>query len=245
MLHATKGIVLRTVKYGDTSIITTVYTELFGIQSYLVKGVRQTTKTSAGKAAYFQPSALLDMEVYHNELKQLQFVKEYRWSYLYESVLSDVVKNTVAMYMIEMLQHSLKQPEANPELFYLIEDSLKQLDRGTETLTANLPLYFILHLATELGFKPQGTYSTATPYFDLQEGQFVADMPAHPYFQETLQASVTSQLMELQFYNDLENLKLNRATRRNLLESYQTFMALHIADFGELKTLPILQEILS
>ncbi|MNT69515.1 hypothetical protein D3C72_2078410 [compost metagenome] len=70
-------------------------------------------------------------------------------------------------------------------------------------------------------------------------------MPAHPYFQETLQASVTSQLMELQFYNDLENLKLNRATRRNLLESYQTFMALHIADFGELKTLPILQEILS
>lgn len=245
MLHATKGIVLRTVKYGDTSIITTVYTELFGIQSYLVKGVRQSTKTSSGKASYFQPSALLDMEVYHNELKQLQFVKEYRWSYLYETVLSDVVKHAVAMYMIEMLQHSLKQPEANPELFYLIEDSLKQLDKGNDTLTANLPLYFVLHLATELGFKPQGAYSAATAVFDLQEGVFSATIPAHPYYLEGLQAEITSQLTELQFYNQLENIKLNRNIRRTLLASYQNYMALHIADFGELKTLAILQEILS
>lgn len=245
MLHATKGIVLRTVKYGDTSIITTIYTELFGIQSYLVKGVRQNTKTSSGKAAYFQPSALLDMEVYHNELKQLQFIKEYRWSYLYEAVLSDVVKHAVAMYMIEMLQHSLKQPEANPELFYLIEDSLKQLDKGNDTLTANLPLYFILHLATELGFKPQGSYTDATPVFDMQEGSFVAGLPSHPYYLEAAQAELTSQLVDLNFYNELEGMKLNRSIRRSLLESYQTYMALHIADFGELKTLSILQEILS
>ncbi|MEK7198820.1 MAG: DNA repair protein RecO, partial [Bacteroidota bacterium] len=120
MVHKTKGIVLRTVKYGDTSIITTVYTELFGIQSYIVKGVRQSTKTSAGKANFFQPSAMLDMEVYHNELKQLQFIKEYQWGYLYENVLFDVVKNAVASFVIELLQHSLQQPEANPELFYLI-----------------------------------------------------------------------------------------------------------------------------
>lgn len=245
MIHSTKGIVLRTVKYGDTSVITTVYTELFGIQSYLVKGVRQSTKTSAGKAGYFQPSALLDMEVYHNELKQLQFVKEYRWSYLYEHVLSDVVKHSVAMYMIELVQHSLKQPEANPELFYLIEDSLKQLDKGNETLTANLPLYFVLHLASELGFRPQGKFGKDTEVLDLQEGVFVKTFPSHPYFLDGQMAELTSQLIDLSFYNELENLKLNRSTRRALLESYQNYMALHIADFGELKTLAILQEILS
>jgi DNA repair protein RecO (recombination protein O) len=245
MIHSTKGIVLRTVKYGDTSIITTVYTELFGIQSYLVKGVRQSTKTSAGKAGYFQPSALLDMEVYHNELKQLQFIKEYRWSYLYEHVLSDVVKHSVAMYMIELVQHSLKQPEANPELFYLIEDSLKQLDKGNETLTANLPLYFVLHLASELGFRPQGKYSNETAVLDLQEGIFVNTIPPHPYFLDGQFAALTSQLIDLSFYNDLEHLKLNRSTRRTLLEAYQNYMALHIADFGELRALAILQEILS
>ena len=40
-LHKTKGIVLRTVKYGETSIIVTIFTELFGIQSYLVNGVQE------------------------------------------------------------------------------------------------------------------------------------------------------------------------------------------------------------
>lgn len=245
MIHTTKGIVLRTVKYGDTSIITTVYTELFGIQSYIVKGVRQSSKTSAGKAGFFQPAALLDMEVYHNEQKQLQFIKEYQWSYLYERVLFDVVRNTVAMFVIELAQHSLKQPEANPEMFYLIEDSLKQLDKGNDTLCGNLPLYFTLQLAAQLGFQIQGKYSRETPVLDLQEGVFTRDIPTHPYYLETEMASLTSDLSDLNFYNDLENFSLNRTKRQALLQSYQTFLSLHIADFGEMRSFAILQEILS
>ena len=70
--HKTKGIVLRTVKYGETSVIVAVFTEKFGVQSYLVNGVRISTKKGSGKANLFQPSAILEMVVYHNELKQLQ-----------------------------------------------------------------------------------------------------------------------------------------------------------------------------
>jgi DNA repair protein RecO (recombination protein O) len=245
MVHATKGIVLRTVKYGDTSIITTIYTELFGIQSYMVKGVRQSSKTSAGKASFFQPAAMLEMEVYHNELKQLQFIKEYQWAYLYEKVLFDVVRNTVAQFVIELLQHSLKEPEANPELFYLREDTLKQLDKGNDTLTGNLPLYFTLHLGSELGFHFNGTYSEQTPVLDFQEGMFIAEKPAHPYYLEGKLAQITSDLSGLQFYNDLETISLNRTIRRELLEAYQTYLSLHITDFGEMKSFGILQEILS
>lgn len=245
MVHATRGIVLRTVKYGDTSIISTVYTELFGLQSYMVKGVRQTTRTSAGKMGYFQPGSLLEMEVYHNEFKQLQFIREYRWSYLYQELLSNVTKNAIATYIIEMVQHSLRQPEASPELFYLIEDTLKQLDKADDTLSANMPLYFILQLASLLGFRIQGQYQTQTPILDLQEGSFITHTPHHPYFLEGNGAVVTSKLMEIPFYEALSQLKLNRQTRRELLEAYQTFMALHIADLGELRSLAILQEILN
>lgn len=243
MTHKTKGIVLRTIKYGETSIITSVYTELFGIQSYMVKGVRQSTKKSSSKAIYFQPAAMLDMVVYHNELKNINFIKEYQWGYLYQNILSDVVKNTVAMYIAEMLQHSLKQPEANPELFYMIEDTLKQLDNGTAALTANLPLYFCLHLAGELGFRIRGDYNNATPFLDLQEGQFVEGKPPHPYFLDSHLASATSQLLSINFYNDLENLHFSRSTRKQLILAYQNYIALHVNDFGEIKSLPILQEI--
>jgi DNA repair protein RecO (recombination protein O) len=245
MTHKTKGIVLKTVKYGETSIITTVYTELFGVQSYIVKGVRKSSKKSSGKAIYFQPAAILDMVVYHNEFKNLNFIKEYEWGYLYNAVLFDVVKNTVAMYIVEMLQHSLKQPEANPELFYMVEDTLKQLDKGSSTLTANLPLYFSLHLSGELGFRIQGEYNHETPYLDLQEGQFTTGKPVHPYYLERELAEATSRLLSINFYNDLESIRFSKSIRSQLIKSYQNYIAIHVADFGEIKTLPILQEIFS
>ena len=157
----------------------------------------------------------------------------------------DVVKNTVAMYVIELLQHSLKQPEANPELFYLIEDTLKQLDKGNATLTANLPLYFTLHLASELGFEIQGSYTTETSILDLQEGCFISHVPNHSFYITNQLASLTSQISNLNFYNDLENIKLSVTTRRQLSNAYLQFLSLHISDFAELKSLSILQEILS
>ena len=92
-LYKTKGIVLRTVKYGETSVIVTIFTELFGIQSYLVNGVRTSTKKGSGKASLFQPSAILELVVYHNELKHLNRIKEFRWDYLYRHILTDVRKN--------------------------------------------------------------------------------------------------------------------------------------------------------
>jgi DNA repair protein RecO (recombination protein O) len=244
MTHKTKGIVLRTVKYGETSVVTTIYTELFGVQTYIVKGVRQTSKKNGGKSTYFQPAAMLDMVVYHNELKNLQFIRDYNWSFLYQNILFDVIKNSVAMYIAELLLHSLKQPEANPELFYLIEDTLKQLDKGTDTFTANLPLYFMLQLSNELGFQIQGSYSTAMPVLDLQEGMFVSEIPLHPYYINNDLAKTTSDILNIMFYNDLEAIQLNRTLRRQVTQTFQQFMALHIQDFGEMRSLPILQEIL-
>ncbi len=86
-LHKTKGIVLKTVKYGETSLIATLYTELFGIQSYLVNGVRSSSRKGPGKANLFQPAAILDLLVYHNDLRNLQRIREFNWAILYQAHL--------------------------------------------------------------------------------------------------------------------------------------------------------------
>ena len=99
MTHKTKGIVLRTIKYGETSVVVTIFTELFGVQAYLVNGVRGSGKSSA-RANHFQPGALLDMVVYHSDQKQMQRIKEFRWDFLFQQVLSDVIKNNIALYMV-------------------------------------------------------------------------------------------------------------------------------------------------
>jgi DNA repair protein RecO (recombination protein O) len=119
------------------------------------------------------------------------------------------------------------------------------LDKGNDTLTGNLPLYFTLHLGSELGFQLHGKYSSQTPVLDLQEGMFIAEKPSHPYYLEDDLARITSELSDIKFYNDLENIQLNRSIRRELLQAYQTYLALHIHDFGEMRSFAILQEILS
>jgi DNA repair protein RecO (recombination protein O) len=244
-IHKTKGIVLRTVKYGETSIIVTIFTELFGIQSYLVNGVRTSTKKGTGKANLFQPSVILDLVVYHNELKQLNRIKEFRWGYLYQHILSDVRKNAVALFMVELLTKCLKQPESNPNLFHFAEDVFIKLDESDGAVMANLPLFFALHLAHFLGLRIDDNYSPANSYLDMNEGTYVAEQPHHPHFLEDKKASVTSQLLKVMQPGELEDIKLNHDFRRQLLYAYETYYALHIHDFGTMKTLPVLREILS
>jgi DNA repair protein RecO (recombination protein O) len=244
-LHHTKGIVLRTVKYGETSVIVTIFTELFGIQSYLVNGVRTSSKKGSGKANLFQPTSILEMVVYHNELKQLQRIKEFRWSFLYQYILSDVRKNAVALFMIELLTKCLKQPEANPDLFHFTEDSFIHLDEASDAVTANFPLFFALHLPVFFGFRFSDNYSERHPFLDLQEGEFVKEQPKHPHFLDDKQAFVTSQLLKVQQPEELGDIKLNHDFRRNLLYTYETYYALHVHDFGTMRTLPVLREILS
>jgi DNA repair protein RecO (recombination protein O) len=244
-LHKTKGIVLRTVKYGETSVIVTIFTELFGLQSYLVNGVRTSSKKSSGKASLFQPSAILEMVVYHNELKQLNRIREFKWGHLYQHVLSDVRKNAVALFMVELLTKCLKQPEGNPELFHFTEDAFIHLDEANEGVLANFPLYFSLHLPVFFGFRIQDNYATDTAILDLQEGSFVKEQPRHPYFLEEKEALITSQVLKTQQPGELVDIRLNHEYRRTLLNAYMNYYALHIQDFGTLRTLPVLSEILS
>ncbi len=243
MLHNTKGIVLRVTKYGDTSLIMTAYSELFGLQQYIVKGVRTTSKKGANKAVYYQPAAILQMEVYHTPMKQLQMLKEVSWDYIYQNVYSDVIRNAVATYIVEVLQQTL-QPEPHPELFYLIEDTFKQLDTGGAVLSSNLPIYFLIHLSETLGFGLQGRYSEETSILDVKEGQFVKDKPLHPYFLEGIEAKTASEFMTLQFYNDLENISLNGHQRKKILELFQLSLSWHYKGFKEIKSLAILQAVL-
>lgn len=243
--HNTRGIILRTVAYGETSIIATVFTELFGLQSYIVNGVRITSKKGLGRANLFQPASILDLVVYHNELKNLQRLKEFRWAHIYQNIFFNVFKNSVALFMVELLQRSLKQPEPNPELFHFVEDAFLHLDISSDREAANFPLYFALHLSNFFGFRFADRYSDNTAYLDLQEGEFVADRPAHNNYLDQDLSQVVSQMLKVMQPSELSEIRLNQEKRRKLLHAMEMLYALHIQDFGTMKTLPVLEAILS
>jgi DNA repair protein RecO (recombination protein O) len=234
---------LRTVKYGETSLVVTAFTEVFGIQTYMVNGVRSSKKTGL-KAAMYQPGALLDMEVYHNDRNAMHRIRECNWAHLYKNILSDVVKNSIAMFMMELLYKLLKQPEENTDLFYFCEDSLLQLDEAPKVVAANFPLFFTLHLSHFFGFKIDDNYSEENIFLDLMEGNFTDHAPAHSYFMTDGDALITADLLRMMMPAELEELKMNHLKRRELLLKYIEYYSLHMQDFGQMKTLPVLQEVL-
>ena len=245
MIAKTKGIVLRSVKYGETSLVVTIFTELFGLQSYMVNGVRAATKKTSSKAVLFQPAALLELIAYHNEFNKLQRLREFKWDFLYQHVLSDVRKNAVALFMIELLSKSLKQPEPNPDLYYFAEDALHHLDKANEIVTANFPLFFALHLAVFFGLRLNDEFSEDKHYLDLQEGGFVEEQPSHQFYLIDREAAAVSDILKIMQPHELGQVNLNQEVRRRILHGMEQFYALHIPEFGSLKTLPVLREIMS
>ncbi|MEY3436071.1 MAG: repair protein RecO [Bacteroidota bacterium] len=243
MLHKTKGLVLRSVKYGDTSLIVSIYTELFGLQSYMVNGVRTFSSKQPYRANMFQPSSLLDMVVYHNDRSTLQRIKEFKWAVVYEDIYQNIHKNTVALFMSEVIQKCLTQPEANPDLFNFLEDAFIHLDRSKGMVIANFPLFFLTHLAHFFGFRLNDNYSESEHILDLQEGVFLPNHPAHPFFLDMPMSTCAAELLRTIHPDSLGELSLNREQRKVLLDAFVSYYAFHQSGFGSLRSLPVLHSL--
>lgn len=248
ILHKTKGIVVRTVKYGDTSIIVSIFTALFGLQSYVVSGARKISKKGDSKGNFFQPAAILDLVLYHNELRQLNRIKEVQWAHIYHTVYTDVLKNGVAQYMVELLGKCLKQPESNSELFDFTEDCFLSLDACNDTVMANFPIFFSVHLCHFFGFAPQVSDTRVLEdealCFDLSEGVFSTSLPLYGMYLDGAEAVALAQVLQTQQPQELRDIKISALAKRKILDGMETYYALQIQDFGRLRTLPVLREIM-
>jgi DNA repair protein RecO (recombination protein O) len=243
-LHKTKGIVLRVTKYGDSGLIALIYTELFGIQSYLVQGVRSQRPQKAYQSNYFQPGAILELIVYHHEQKSLQRIKEFKWGYLYQDLMQDVFKNSVLIYMVELMIKTIRQPETNADLFAFLEDALIWLDKSTPEITSSYALYFSFHLCSFFGFQISNTPDSYS-ILDLSEGKFTDQLPNHPHYAEGSVVITLRELLKVMHPEELAEVPISRKDRQEILEIAERYYQLHLPEFGKMKTVPILKQIMS
>lgn len=241
MLHKTRGIVLKTTDYSESSVIVQVFTEKFGMQSYLISGV----KKSKGRIRMnmLQPLHLLDMIVYHKPSGNIQRISELRNDPVFESIPYDVVKSSLAIFLNEVLYRSIRQHSADERLFEFLSQSIEVLDHLTKGL-ANYHLWFLLQLTRYLGFYPQSRSSSGSLYFDLKNGVFTKDLPLHLHF---IQGSLVNHFVNLLSCNTetLEQVKLSSLERKELLTKMLEYYHLHIESLGEIRSHLVLEEVLS
>jgi DNA repair protein RecO (recombination protein O) len=240
MLQPTRGIVLRSVKYGDTSLIVTVFTRTFGVQSYIVQGIR-SAKAKQQRAGLMQPAVLLDMVVYNKPQQNLQRIKEFQPAHIYISLHEEIVKNSVALFSIELLLRLLPEHAPMPEVFDLAFDYLCLLDEEHTSDCANLPLYFVISISRLLGYDH---YSGDTPHLDLAEGAFTATPPRIGSLLNDEDARAMAALLKVQHPGELKTIELNAAGRNRLIDWYIEFLQRHTQHMGTIKSLAVLRAVL-
>lgn len=220
MLQKTRGIVFRFVKFGETSIIANIFTEQFGLQSYMIKGVRSSSRKS--KIALFQPLTLLEMVVYHKENAGIMHIKEVKCFHPYQSINGDVRKATIAMFINEVLNKSVKEQSHAQDIFSFIADSLIYLD--TLEHPENFHLIFLIGLSKHLGFGPN--FSS-----EVLGGRMVSDD----------EEVALNKLLTLDYRIEIP---LTYQQRKNILGVLLRFYQAHSDGFGEMKSIAVLKEVL-
>jgi DNA repair protein RecO (recombination protein O) len=239
MIQKVKGLVLRHIKYKESSAIIHVYTNLSGRQSYLVNNIRG--KKSRYPGNLLQALTLLELEAYHKESRDLQRLKDIRNYIPYRSIPFDPHKNSQALFLAEILYKVLREEEANQALFEFLEHSLQVLDMSEEG-TENFHLLFLVQLSRYLGFYPEGRLSEEKNAFDMRNGQFNVGSEIHPDFFSSGSTALLDRLL-ITGFNDLGQLNVNQNVRNSFLEDIVSYYSLHVQGFGKVKSLSVLHEI--
>jgi DNA repair protein RecO (recombination protein O) len=243
MLQKTKGLVLRSVKYGETSLISTIFTESSGVQSFMVQGVR-SSKSRQNRAGSFQPGTLLELVIYLQPDKNLQRIKEYQAACFYTSMHEEVIKNSIALFSIEILLRLLPEHAPLPDLFAFVYNYFTTLDHLPVKSVANFPLFFIIHCSKEFGVEPHGIYRAETPYLNLEEGGFTEHVPAVVAAITDEDSRFLDQLLRITDLGELQTIALNADIRLRLIDWYVAYLQKHTQHMGNVRSLSILRTIL-
>jgi DNA repair protein RecO (recombination protein O) len=239
MLHKTRGIVFKTTDYGETSVIVQVFTEKFGLQSYIINAVKKPRAKISRNM--LQPLHLLDMVVYHKNTGQVQRIAELKNSPVLQTIPYDVIKSSLVLFLNEVLYKAVRQQSADEHMFDFIFNSIEWLDNQTEGV-ANFHLLFLTRLTRFLGFSPNQVANA--DYFDMKNGVFSKYKPEGFSYLSPPHTQNFYNLLQCSFEN-INQLKFSNDERRYLVQKLLEYYALHIEGFGNIRSHEVLEEVLS
>lgn len=242
MLTKTRAIVIKTINYSENSVILKCFTEEFGLQSYLINGVKN--KKGAIKPSHLLPLNLLDLDVYHQLNKNLQRIKELKCQPVIKNLHYSLLKSSIGIFIGEVLNKTIQaENQSDKNLFEFLFTFIQYLDLSEQSV-ANFPLYFMLQFSQYLGFYPKLNYSTENDCFDIQEGIFkpsqIGDIKVvAPHLTEYWYQLCTISI------SNLHQLEMNKNQRNELLNNAMLYYKIHVDGFNELKSNKVLMEVLS
>ncbi|MBX2814669.1 MAG: DNA repair protein RecO [Saprospiraceae bacterium] len=239
MLTTVHGIVIRSLKYSESSIIFDALTAEHGVQSFIVGGVRK--KKAKMPAAIFQLMSLVEVVAYIKNNDSLNRVKEARLTDHYQLLPYDPIRRSIGTFMAEVLQKTMESPEENRTLFDFVKGAFLILDQK-ESNIRDQHLYFLIRLSKFLGFYPDGQWSSIDRFFHLAQGKFLPAADGTQCLSEQRSMCLSRYLESERDTTPVES--IDRQSRKDLLDDLLQFYAYHLDHFRSIQSHRIFAELL-
>ncbi|MEZ4828212.1 MAG: DNA repair protein RecO [Bacteroidia bacterium] len=241
MILKTEGIVLRTLRYQEQNLITTLYTREYGIKSFLITGFRSAK--SRKKHSYFQPLSIIDIVFFYRENRDLHKINESKINHLLLDAQTNPVKLSLGLAMIEIFFDTVKEEEPNEDMYAFLREIIILLDSSEKRLI-QIFIYFLLHLTRFLGFFPSDDSEDSDKIqFLPREGVFV---PVKDQADETafyLRKFIYATTVPLPSEDSCQQITFSPAIKKNLIRTLFEYYHLHIEGFRYPQTMKVFAEL--
>lgn len=235
MIRKTEAIVLSTRKFGDSSLICTMFTRAYGRRNFLIKGYRSARARK--RHSYFQPMSIIEVVYYHKDSRELQMVTESHNRHFWQTLQTDPVKITLGMVVVELFQLTVKEEEPNDALFDFLGRVLIALDAREDRLI-HIFLYYLVQLSGHLGFMPSDLVEDTTRpvHFDLRNG-FLENAPIPDKGAAAVLAFSRASMERC------HEIGVTQADKADLIASMMEYYRVHVEGFKVPSSLAVFQEV--
>jgi DNA repair protein RecO (recombination protein O) len=156
MAELLNGVLLRRIRYSDTSLILTWFTDLHGKIKAIAKGALRPNSAFAGKLdLFFQCDLLLAF----SSKTELHGLREVSIKTTFERIRTDYLKTIAASYFVELVEEVTELDHPAPDIYRLLLRALGYLDRKNPDTRG--VLFFESELCKCLGLYTPDMHSAA------------------------------------------------------------------------------------
>jgi DNA repair protein RecO (recombination protein O) len=156
MAESLNGVLVRRIRYSDTSLILTWFTDLHGKIKAMAKGALRQKSAFSGKLDLFFHCDLL---LSFSSKSELHLLREVSIKTTFERIRTNYLKTSTASYFVELIEEVTELDHPAPEIYRLLLRALGYLDRQSPDTRG--VLFFESELCKCLGLYTPNMHSAA------------------------------------------------------------------------------------
>ena len=227
----TKGIILNTQPFKESSLIASILTNKFGKIKVLAKGVRRPKSKICGA---LEPFSLDDIIFYKRESKEIYNLSDAEIIQSYEKIRCNLEKVNAAMVLCEFFNKTLPSEEYDEHSFGLLFNFLEELENAEESTIRSLTFRYLIKVLVGAGVRPhlencvrcQQEIKWGDKKFDfsISAGGLVCDK----HFDDTVIFMSNKTINALkQIYNN-ENIEIDESSLGELEKFFPDYLYYHL-----------------